>query len=81
MLYQTLTRRLLFLCLLLVLPGFNNALAQPGAQQTVSEVGYLEGRILAVDEVTRFAEVRLSSGEVVSADLGQPLPEEVGLTL
>ena len=79
MLYQTLTRRLLFLCLPLVLLGFSNVFAQPGAQQTVSEVGYLEGRILAVDEVTRFAEVRLSNGEVVSADLGQPLPEEVGL--
>ena len=67
-----LMRRLPLLCLLALL-GFTFA------QPSTSEVGYLEGRVLSVNETTRFAEVRLSSGEVVSADLGQPLPEEVSL--
>ena len=65
---------------LLVVMSLGGALAQPNAEpNAAAELGYLEGRILSVNEQTRFAEVRLTGGEVVSADLGQPLPEEVSL--
>ena len=75
---QTLTRRLCLSYFVLTLLSLTPSFAQP-ATPTQTQVGYLEGRILSVDEQTRFAQVRLSSGEVVSADMGQPLPEAISL--
>ena len=67
------TRFILFMCLLLSLAGLNQTFAQ-----TSSELGYLEGRIVSIDQSARLAQVRLDSGEVIEADMGQPLPDEAG---
>ena len=58
-------------------------LGHASAQQTPPDVGYIdvgyvEGRIVSADQETRLAQVRLSNGEVVVADMGQPLPAGAG---
>ena len=63
------------LSLILLVLFSSSAVAQSPTSE--SEIGHVEGRIVSVDEETRFAQVRLRSGELVSADMGQPLPNEV----
>jgi len=66
--------RPIHLVYLLLIFSLNQTFAQP----TPSEVGYLEGRVISVDQETRLAQVRLADGEVIAADMGQPSSPEAG---
>src|SRR5690554_2027017 len=58
------------LTLLLLLAGL------AGAQENQSaSFGYAEGRIIGIDQNSRFAVVQLQDGRVIQADMGQPLPD------
>ena len=69
-------------CLLTLLLTSVLAAAQPSAQAASpvqADLGYLEGRVVAVDEASRLAQVELPGGEVVTADMGQAFPGEAGV--
>ena len=61
---------LLVFCLLL---SFGSAAPAAGP----ATVGYLEGRVTAVDRNANLATVELSDGSVVEATTGTPLPDEM----
>lgn len=61
------------LVIILVLVTFTSAQQPQQPSQQASDVGYIEGRITDIDTNTGRATVELDNGEVVDADIGEPL--------
>ncbi len=65
-------RALRLVALLILLVACGVASAQDG---DTGNFGYEEGRIISIEEDTRFATIELTDGRMIRADMGQPLPD------